>query len=69
MDERDGASGRSPRIAAMIVAMVAVGAVAFWEWRKRAPLARRYRHAKRRSDDSGATRVPDPERAPGTDPV
>lgn len=58
---------RTIGVAALLVAVV--GGVAFWEWRKRAPLAQLYRRAKRRRGEERADQRPNPEREPGTDPV
>lgn len=49
--------------------LAAVGGIAFWAWRKNAPLARWYLHEDRRgggTDDDGG---PNPQREPGTDPI
>ncbi|WP_227356373.1 hypothetical protein [Haladaptatus salinisoli] len=67
--------GRAPRsvrsryVVGATALLAAVGAAAFWAWRERAPIARSYRRAKRRSREERDARGPNPEREPGTDPV
>ncbi|WP_137285644.1 hypothetical protein [Halorussus salinisoli] len=66
-DKRTKSTGVSTLVVALLFA--AVGGLAFWAWRKRAPLARSYRRSKRDTSEDRDARGPNPERNPGTDPV
>ncbi len=58
---------RGRTLGAAAVLLAAVGGVLFWQWRRRAPLARWYRRRKRKAD--AERDGPNPQREPGTDPL
>ncbi|MFC6769858.1 hypothetical protein [Natrinema soli] len=66
-DRSADSNGVSKRIVAVGL-LAALGGAGFLAWRRTAPLTRRYRQLKRRTDEHDR-REPNPQREPGTDPL
>ncbi|QLK25090.1 hypothetical protein HYG81_13380 [Natrinema zhouii] len=62
-----GSNGVSTLLVAVGL-LAALGGIGFLVWRWTAPLTRRYRQLKRRTDERDR-REPNPQREPGTDPL